>query len=191
MPCRGSDIIIYAYLAAQKLKADYAIAASVGQGLTVGSAPISGSYAKNGDYSFGADVVIVHVGNEDVAVTGDGAVTAEALASAYQAFLKNVRAVHGSNAKIVCVSTSSNEVLKTALETACTELGGETAGYYAKLLTASAGKLPTAAEHTAYADTLATYIDSIKNNTVISPELQGAASGYGVEVDFGSSDWEA
>lgn len=179
----------YAYLTANALGYDYAITGANGQGLTTGDSPIASSYGKNGDYTRGADIIVVNVGAEDFAKTGDDAVTAEAFASAYKSFLKDIRTKNGATCKIVCVVTSANAELRTAVESVCTELGGDGAGYYAKLMIASAATAPTAEEHAAYATELTAYINTIKDNEVTLRELIGADSGYGSEIGFGSSEW--
>ena len=181
----------YSYLTAHKLNADYAITAFTGKGLATGATPIATAYSKSGNYDTPADVIVVNVGLEDVALTGDDAVTAEDLAKAYEELLKTIRQKNGPTAKVVCVTTSANEVLTAAVTAAVESVGGNAAGYYAKALTASAAKLPTAAEHAAYADELVAYITSIKDNEVVSPELVGSASGYGVEIDYASGEWKS
>ncbi|MBQ7347155.1 MAG: hypothetical protein IJW55_04290 [Clostridia bacterium] len=181
----------YAYLTANAMNADYAIAAFAGQGLTVGESPIASNYAKDGNYDAKADIVVVNVGAEDFAQTGDNAVDADAFTTAYKNFLKAVRAQNGSSCKIVCVSTSSNEALNTAIASACEALGGNQAGYYGKALTASAATNPTAAEHAAYATELATYLNSIKDDVISLKTLDRENAGYGEEVDYDSADWNS
>lgn len=179
----------YAYKTAAALGVNYGITASVGQGVLTGTSPIGTSYAKEGNYANKADIIVVNVGAEDFAVTGDGAITAEAFAEAYTALLKNIRTKNGSACKIVCVTTASSEALRTAVANVCQQLGGESAGYFVKALTVSAATLPTEAEHTAYATELSAYLNSIKDITIEVNSLKDAESGAGEKVDYGTANW--
>ncbi|MBQ8214558.1 MAG: hypothetical protein IJZ80_11160 [Clostridia bacterium] len=179
----------YAYLVANQLKVNYTITSFEGQGLISGTDPISTAYGKEGDFSHRADMIVVNVGSEDFALTGDDAITAEAFETAYKAFLKNIRAKNGATCKIVCVTTVANETMRATVAKVCEDLGGADAGYYNNALTASAANAPTSAEHTTYATELATYINSIKDATVKITMLDLQDSGYGTEVDFDSANW--
>lgn len=180
----------YAYLTANALNADYAIASFAGQGLTVGEKPIASNYAKQGNYERQADIVVVCVGNEDFALTGDQAVNAETFTAAYRDFLKSVRTVNGSQCKIVCVASSANRELGEAVANACDELGGENSGYYVKTFSVSS-TVPTAEEHQAFATELAAYIDSIKDASVTLTTIVSEEEGYGAEIDYDAAEWDS
>lgn len=174
----GDDVTTaYAYLTANKLTTSYGISAYVGQGLMNGSAPVTNSYGKTGNYSKDAEIVVIDLGAVDLAAN----LSQEDLALALTSFFTTVRTVNSPITKIVCVSAASNEALTAAMAAACTAAGGENAGFYAKALTET--------DAAAMADTLAAYITSIKDLAVASSVLQAGSSGYGVEIEYDSNAW--
>jgi threonine synthase len=74
----------YAYLVANQLKVNYTITSFEGQGLISGTDPISTAYGKEGDFSHRADMIVVNVGSEDFALTGDDAITADTISETYK-----------------------------------------------------------------------------------------------------------
>lgn len=175
----GADVTkAYAYLTAGKLNAAYAVSAFVGQGVVTGTSPVPNAYGKSGSCTDAADIVVIDLGAADLTA----GTSAADLTSAYGALLAAVREVNGPVAKIVCLS-SANDALHEVVTATCTAAGGEGAGYFAKALTAS--------DAAAVAEELASYLTSIKDLTVETLLLTGAASGYGVEIDYNAGDWIA
>ncbi len=174
----GTDVTkAYAYLTAGKLNAAYAIVAGEGQGLTAGTAPIANSYAKTGDYTKGADVVVLDLGAVDLT----SGVAAADLTAAYASFLAAVRAANGPMVKIVCLADSANADLSAAVTAACETAGGEISGNFVLTYTASTAD--------ALAQTLADRINAVKDATIELSVLSGTSSGYGVEIDFNAAEW--
>ena len=174
----GEDVTkAYPYLTAGKLNAAYAVVAGEGQGLTAGTAPIANSYAKTGNYTEGADVVVLDMGAVDLT----SGVTAADLTAAYASFLAAVRAANGPTVKIICLADSANADLNTAVAAACENAGGEISGNYVLTYTASTAD--------ALAQTLADRINAVKDAVIELSVLSGASSGYGVEIDFNATEW--
>lgn len=180
----------YSYLTALGLKSDYSIVAFEGQGLISGNSAIGSSYGTADDYTTNsADVVVLNVGGVDFSATGGGMIDSASFKIAYKTLLQKLREVNGAECKVVCVVTSSNAALTSAVSEVCQGLGGDQCGFYLKTLTAPTGEIPSVAEHSAYAAELISYISSIKDKVIGPRELAKAEQGYGTEVDFDSAEW--
>lgn len=185
----------YAYIAANKLGADYAITAVNGFGLVydeamnVADAYLLTSPRASAKYKFvrEADVVVLNVGTMDFAadaLTDDD--YAEAFQAAYLELLNTVRANNNKQTKILCVYGAINDNYATAITAAVTAFGGEAKGVYTLKLDATTATaeegiaFPTAEEQAAYAEAIAAKITAIKDVKIQYPIVEGA----GVVLDW-------
>lgn len=192
----GDATKAYAYIAANKLGADYAITAVDGFGLVydeamnVADAYLLTSPRASAKYKFvrEADVVVLNVGTmdyaADVLATDDD--YAEAFQAAYLELLNTVRANNNKQTKILCVYGAINDNYAAAITAAVTAFGGEAKGVYTLKLTATTATaeegiaFPTAAEQAAYAEAIAAKITAIKDVKIQYPIVEGA----GVVLDW-------
>ena len=127
------NTLMYPYLTAQKLDADYSLTVLENAALILGDKNIAEEYlytsrgrASNEKYLFErkADFIVVDLGNDEQSTDKD------AVISSYKELLLMLRQKNGSNSKIYCVFDTNNPFAMEISEL-CSELGGDSAGVYA------------------------------------------------------------
>ena len=178
----------YAYLAAEKLGADYAITALDGYGLVYDEArDMAAAYLQTSPraaakYKFEreADVVVLNIGTVDYA---DDALSEDDYAANFQAayleLLNTVRASNNKQTKIICLYNACNDTYSAAILAAAQAFGGEAKGVYTVKLDATKATAeegiayPTAEEQAAYAEAVVAKINAVKDVKIQYPIVSG------------------
>ncbi|MBO5203901.1 MAG: hypothetical protein J6B72_04745 [Clostridia bacterium] len=176
----------YPYLVANQLNVDYSITSYRRCGLVATEETAEYLYGEafTGNFARKADIAVINVGAFDVQA---GNVSVNAFKSAYRELIAKVKQVNGDDCKIAVVWTSGNTDYEKAIVSLCQEFGGENAGYFVKVLTASADVPPSADEHSAYATALVEFINEVKS--FVPKSIATEQNGTGGSISFDSDEW--
>ena len=119
-------------------------------------------------YAVAADYVVINLGTNDASALAQGETTAEEIKTAAKDLLAAMRTAYGSDTKIIWAYGMMGEetLVKTQIQAAMTELGGESSGYYYLSLdqkfAGGAGGHPLVKGHEAAAETLTAYLRGLQ-----------------------------